>query len=229
MSKKPGQMFIEYVPLGQLQKAPRNPKLHAFDELGQSIDRFGYVQPCLVDEATGQLAAGHGRVERLEKMKAAGVAPPDRIQVDKAGEWLVPVIRGVAFKSPQEAEAYLVADNRLVEMGGWDDKKLAEILNDLRSQSTSFEGIGWSEAELDRMVADVTQESQQEVTHDADTFLEGSIKQLVLYFPGPEFDSLIERMNKVMAATGSESHSEAFKKLLDHYEATNAGAADAAS
>lgn len=228
MSKK-GGMFIEYVPLGQLQKAPRNPKQHASDELGQSIDRFGYVQPVLINEATGEMVAGHGRLERLQQLKAEGKEPPDRIQVDKAGEWLVPVIRGVSFKSPQEAEAYLVADNRLVEMGGWDDKMLAEVLADLRSQSVSFEGIGWSEAELDRMVADVTQESQQEVTHDADTFLEGSIKQLVLYFPGPEFDSLISRLNAVMAATGSESHSEAFKKLLEHYEASNAGAANPAS
>ena len=55
---------IEYVPLDQLKKAPRNPKAHS-DDIKTSIGRFGYVEPIVVDERTGCIVAGHGRREAL--------------------------------------------------------------------------------------------------------------------------------------------------------------------
>lgn len=121
-------MNIAYVPLADVQKWPTNPKLHDGARLDESLTRFGFVNPLVLDESTGRIVAGHGRLEALTRLQAAGKAAPQRIQVSPEGVWMVPVLRGISFSTEQEAEAFLVADNRLVELGGWDETALSEML-----------------------------------------------------------------------------------------------------
>ena len=54
---------IEYLPLSAMVRWPRNPKGHDLGELHGMIARFGYVMPMLIDEGTGRLVAGHGRLD----------------------------------------------------------------------------------------------------------------------------------------------------------------------
>jgi hypothetical protein len=103
-------MRIDYVPLEEVKAWPRNPKLHDLSTLGDSVRRFGFIQPLLIDERSGQLVAGHGRLETLLKMQSEGSDPPDRVK-KKGKSWLLPVIRGISFENDREAEAYLLADN----------------------------------------------------------------------------------------------------------------------
>jgi hypothetical protein len=152
VNNKPDKMRIEYEPLGSVVKWPRNPKRHRIDIIDNSIDRFGYCQPLLVDEATGKLVAGHGRLETLAQKKAAGEDPPKRITVRKSdGEWMVPVIRGVAFANEREAEAYVLADNKATEEGGWDNVLLAQILQDVKLEADGLLGTGFTSAEAQAM------------------------------------------------------------------------------
>lgn len=139
---------IEYMKLGELRPWDRNPKRHDIDSLMASFRRFGFVTPPLVDEGCEQIVAGHGRAEALGRMRDNGEEAPTRITKDKNGEWLVPVLRGVRFRNKQEAEAYLLADNRLVELGGWDDGLLAEVLNDL----DDITAIGWTDGEIEALI-----------------------------------------------------------------------------
>lgn len=122
-----GPIRVEYQPLSALQRAPKNPKAHALDVLRQSMSRFRYTEPVIVDERTGRLLSGHGRLEELERAKAAGEPAPDRIVV-KGDEWFVPVVRGIATQNDDEAAAYLIADNQSVIARGWIDPILAEVL-----------------------------------------------------------------------------------------------------
>jgi DNA modification methylase len=133
--------YIKYFPLSALKPADVNPKLHDLEELKESIRRFGFVYPVLKNETTGKLVAGHGRKEALEEMKAAGEPPPLGI-VLKEGEWNVPAVCGVSFTDDDEAEAYLMADNRLVERGGWNQIQTGEILKRL-SQRGKLRGTGF--------------------------------------------------------------------------------------
>jgi hypothetical protein len=90
--------------------------------LDQSVNRFGYVEPLIVDERSGRLAAGHGRSKTVHAKKLAGEAPPVGVKVDEKGRWCLPVVRGVAFSNDEEHEAYLVASNQIVMIaGGWLD------------------------------------------------------------------------------------------------------------
>ena len=144
---------IEYMPLSKLVRAPRNPKDHDLGAIHNSISRFNFVAPLIIDETSGKLVAGHGRLDALQAMKAQGQPVPERITVED-GEWLVPVVRGVAFADPQEAEAYLVADNRTTELGGWDESMLAEVLSDLAAED-ALDGTGFDGEDLDAILANL--------------------------------------------------------------------------
>src|SRR3954470_17486384 len=112
-------LTLDYLPLSELQPAPRNPKRHAIAPLTASVNRFGFTEPIVLDERTQRLVAGHGRRETLMKMRDAGEVPPAGIG-SQGGDWLVPVVRGWASKSDKDAEAYLLASNQHVILGGWD-------------------------------------------------------------------------------------------------------------
>lgn len=121
------KLSIEYIPLHELRKLERNPKLHS-PEIEKSYERYGYVDPVIIDEGSGKLVAGHGRIERLEIMQDEGKNPPERIEVDSTGAWMVPVIRGVKFDSLDQAEEYGVTSNALVIAGGFDDAELEALI-----------------------------------------------------------------------------------------------------
>lgn len=126
--------WTDYVPLAEVVRAPRNPKGHNAEMIAASVSRFGVVETPAVDERTGRLVAGHGRLDDWQARKAAGEDPPDGIDVSPDGDWLVPVQRGWASRSDADAEAYLVVSNQSTIVGGWDDEGLAQLLADLRDQ-----------------------------------------------------------------------------------------------
>ena len=147
------EMRIEYIPLDKLIRWPRNPKQHDIGVIHKSMDRFGFTSPVLMDEGTGRLVAGHGRLDTLMQKMNSGEDPPARI-VKKDRMWHVPVIRGLSFKSEQEAEAYLIADNRLVELGGWDELELAKVLGDLAKDGRELlNGTGYDGDDLDKLLS----------------------------------------------------------------------------
>jgi DNA modification methylase len=154
MKKSPDapQRRVEYMPIELLEGAARNPKRHAGEEVQKSMGRFGYTEPLLLDERTQRLVAGHGRREALLSLKQAQKPPPDGVRVE-GEQWLVPVMRGWASKNDQEAEAYLLASNRLTEAGGWHEDALAEMLQELHAND-ALEGLGFDDAFLAKLFDD---------------------------------------------------------------------------
>lgn len=146
---------IDYLPLDDIAPAPRNPKRHDGAAIRASIARFGFATPALRDERTGRLVVGHGRTEALRAMRADGEQPPAGVHTAPDGTWLVPVVTGWASRSDAEAEAYLVADNRHTELGGWDNEELAELLADLQEFDPDLvDATGWDLAGLDELLAE---------------------------------------------------------------------------
>jgi ParB-like chromosome segregation protein Spo0J len=138
---------VEYISFEEIKKWPRNPKDHDHREIQKSFQRFGFVQPVLVDDESHHLVAGHGRLESLQLLKDSSKAPPKGIKVEN-GAWLVPVLRGVRFDNLKEAEAFLLSDNRLTEIGGWDEDILSEVLKGMAAEEVDMEGIGFSPDEI---------------------------------------------------------------------------------
>ncbi|TDC96104.1 hypothetical protein E1292_38630 [Nonomuraea deserti] len=100
--------------------------------------------------------AGHGRLLVLEEMHAAGKPPPESVKAADDGTWMPPILRGWSSRSDADAEAYLVAANRLTERGGWDHGMLAEMLTDIGAADAELLAAaaytGDDRADLDELV-----------------------------------------------------------------------------
>lgn len=152
-SEVPAGARIEYVRIDEVARWPRNAKKHDKPGIRASLKRFGWIDPVIEDARSSRLVAGHGRLEVALEMHAEGAEVPRGVQVDpKSGMWLIPVLRGIAFENDHEAEAYLVANNRLVENGGYDESVLREILAD---HQTDLAGTGFSAEEVSTMLAEL--------------------------------------------------------------------------
>lgn len=136
--------YTEYVSIDDLVPADVNPKGHADEQLDKSIKRFGYTVPIMIDERTGKMVEGHGRLDALKAMRESGATPPQGITED----WKAPVLRGWSSKNDEEAAAYLVGTNQLTILGGWENKELLELLDSL----DDLDGIGFSSEDLDAML-----------------------------------------------------------------------------
>lgn len=135
-SNSPRLLNVEYRPLSNLQLDARNPRSHSprqISQIARSIEAFGFNVPVLID-AHDQVIAGHGRVMACRQLGWADV----------------PIIR-LNHLTPEQARAFMVADNRLTETSSWDDQLLAETLRDLSLAELDFdlEAIGFTMGEID--------------------------------------------------------------------------------
>ena len=130
---------LEKMAIADLTPHDRNPRTHSKKQIGQiaeSIRRFGFNNPVLVDSA-GKIVAGHGRVE------AARVV----------GMTHVPVLR-LEHMTEAEKRAYVIADNRLAELAGWDNELLALELSAVAELDHEFDLAltGFDPAEIESLL-----------------------------------------------------------------------------
>lgn len=144
--------WLEYLPLSELKRAPRNPKGHAQQIISESMTVHGYVEAITIDERTGRLVAGHGRLDELEARRAAEGDPPDGIMVE-GDEWLVPVQRGWRSTSDAQAENYLLVSNQGTIAGGWIDEELRQMIGDL-AEAGELAGSGFTDEEVAALLAE---------------------------------------------------------------------------
>lgn len=142
---------VEYIDLDEIVEADNNPKDHDLGVIYQSINRFGFNNPIILNDANGKLLVGHGRLQALKMIRDAGEDAPDRIVVED-GCWQVPVIKGVNIDNPAEAQAYLLADNRLTELGGWKNMDLIESLNEILEETGDLDGTGYDLEDVDTIL-----------------------------------------------------------------------------
>lgn len=162
MTKRSTQLM----PLSEIKPAIRNPKDHDIGELTTSIKRFGYVDSPVLDERTGRLVAGHGRVEALRwLLKEDPEHPPDGVEgrgAEGRVEWLIPVQRGWASKNDREAEAFIIASNRLVELGGWNEAARDALLVEMaKDGDEALAGIGFDSQDVEKILRGIEREANQ--------------------------------------------------------------------
>lgn len=140
----PAKRRLELIDLDELVAAVDNPKKHDLDGIRDLIARVGFVEPPAIDERTGRLIAGHGRLEALKALHSDEEDVPDGI-VARKGRWFVPVMRGWSSENDAEASTYLLGSNRLSIRGGWYDGSLAAIMKDLGDLDPDLVRLaGWS-------------------------------------------------------------------------------------
>ena len=214
---------LRYIRIDSLQAADINPKRHRLDDLKLSVRRFGMVAPAILNEGTGRLVVGHGRVTAAKALMEAKEEVPSRVQLDDDGMWMVPVIC-VNFSSADEARAYLIADNRMTELGGWDTN---ELLSELQYLNTigAVQGIGWNDEELNKLLSynNQTEEGKPAIMSGEETrrFLEASVKPLFFHFIGEQYDQVVEALEKICEHSSQSNHSGALIMLMEDYGKRN--------
>jgi DNA modification methylase len=129
---------IEHWPLERLKPYARNAKTHGADQVAKiagSMAEFGWTVPCLVGE-DGELIAGHGRV----------------LAAMQLGLTEAPVIV-LGHLTEAQRRAYRLADNQLTTLAEWDEALLAGELQDLLADDYDLSLVGFSDGELDRLLA----------------------------------------------------------------------------
>jgi DNA modification methylase len=139
---------IAYLPPERLRPSPNNSRRHSKKQLKQiarSIGRFGFVNPVLISDDF-EIIAGHGRVEAAKML----------------GLKQVPTVR-LSNLSPAERRAYIIADNRLAELAGWDRELLATELQGLvELQFDDIELTGFSLGEIDLMLDEAAEKKAEQ-------------------------------------------------------------------
>lgn len=129
----------EIRPIQQLKLRDENPRSHSLEQIEQiaeSIKRWGWTMPVLVDE-NDLIIAGHGRV-RAARLMGFTEAP-----VVVAKGW-----------SEEEKRAYVIADNQIAQNSDWDPKRLRAELRALVAADFNLELVGFTDQELSKLTID---------------------------------------------------------------------------
>jgi hypothetical protein len=112
---------------------PRKRDKRSLSEIAKSIKEFGFVQPIVIDEEYN-IIIGHGRCAAAKHL----------------GYKTVPVII-VNGLTKHQRKRLQIADNRLSELSNWNDRLLAEMLEEMKNEYP-LEIPGFDNAELDKIL-----------------------------------------------------------------------------
>lgn len=131
-------MNIRTVPIEHINPAAYNPRVDLqpgdpeFEKLRQSIEEFGYVEPIVWNERTGNMVGGH---QRYKVLKSRGET-----------ELIVSVV-----DMDLEREKLLnIALNKI--SGRWDDEALGALLADLQASGAEMSLSGFEADEIESLI-----------------------------------------------------------------------------
>ncbi len=132
------ELAAEWVEITSLKPWDRNPRRRDdanISRVVESIKRFGFAAPILARRADSEVIAGHTRLKAAETLGITRV-PVRYLDLD-----------------PADAHLLALADNRLNELGSWDDERLIELLSEIRQQGDGVALVaGWHDAEIDGLL-----------------------------------------------------------------------------
>lgn len=123
----------ELQPIDKLKPYENNARTHSDDQIrkvAESIKEFGWTYPVLVDKHKNVIA-GHGRIEAA---KLLGIKNVPTMSIEGMTE--------------VQKRAYIIADNKLAELAGWDDDMLQYELNALNIEGFDIELTGFTMDDL---------------------------------------------------------------------------------
>jgi DNA modification methylase len=160
---------INYYQLDRLKPHPENPRKHSkrqIKQVAESIRRFGFRFPVLVD-GKQRLIAGHCRVEAAKLLCMAEI----------------PVIEAADLDEGQ-IRALMIADNRLTEISEWDDALLGQNFKILADLNLDFDLTitGFDYGDIERLLIlgekDVSAPEEVDISKAPQVASSGDIWQL---------------------------------------------------
>lgn len=206
------------VPVASLQLYPGNPREGDVGAIARSLDKFHQRKPIVVTESGTVLAGNHTLLaaQKLGWDDIAAVRVPD----DEA-----------------TARAYLLADNRTNELGGYDPMALAALLEAVQLDDIEMmAAISYTTEDLDDLLARIEEEPPRLIEHvapptkygggDEGSFIAPAhtealeqyrvkgVRSFILDYPLDQYEALAVQVSDLRKARQLDSTSELFAQLV---------------
>jgi ParB-like chromosome segregation protein Spo0J len=135
----PDELTPFLVPVGDLSELPGNPRRGDVEAVKRSYATFGQRKPIVgrrMDDGTSVVVAGN------HQLKAARELGWSHIAVVWADDL-----------TDDEAKAFALADNRVAELGGYDDESLTRLLEEVAEDSALLAATGYTTEDVERYTA----------------------------------------------------------------------------
>ena len=175
-------MITKLMKLAEIRPAEYNPRVTLqegdteYKALKNSIDRFGLVEPLIVNERDNTIIGGH---QRYNVLKANGVEETEVILVDL---------------DEQQEKTLNISLNKIE--GDWDTYKLEAVLKEIDKGDISF--TGFSEEEIANIIGLNSEEKIEEIIDEPNSY-DATIDNETGEKEEHEFDIYMSFPNKVMA------------------------------
>jgi DNA modification methylase len=151
-------MIIRKVPVADINPAEYNPRKDlkpgdpAYEKLKRSMTEFGYVEPIIWNEETGNIVGGH---QRYKVLVAEGHTEVECVIVKMSAE---------------REKALNVALNKVT--GDWEFEALADLIKDLEAQDFDVTLTGFDAAEIEDLFSQVHDKDAKDDDYDVNKALE---------------------------------------------------------
>lgn len=132
-------MNIKVIPVDQIKAATYNPRIDLqpggpeYEKLRRSIEEFGYIDPIVWNERTGNMVGGHQRFKILVNELGRTEVEVSVVDLDETQERLLNITLNK------------------VE-GRWDDEALALLLEELQAEANDLGLTGFDEDEIASLI-----------------------------------------------------------------------------
>ena len=180
------------MPVTALKPAKYNPRKDlkpgdpAYEKIKRSMNDFGYVDPVIWNEVTGNIVGGH---QRYKVLVAEGAAEIDCVVVH--------------IENPQDEKALNIALNKAT--GDWEPKALADLLGDLQASGYDLGATGFDAAEVEDLFSNVHNKDVKDDDFDVDA----ELQRPCFSMPGD-----IWHLGKHTVICGDSTEPETFHALL---------------
>lgn len=207
---------MEIKDLHTYHKNPRKITEKMFELLGDSIREFGDLSGIVFNVRSKELIGGNQRTQFFKRNDAEIHTTP--VKDSKVGT----VAQGYVLFNGEKYN-YREVD--------WDEKKSerANIMankvtgfwdNDILANQFDLEDLklaGFEDFELGMFNEEILIDKNN-MNDTMESYLDGNVKQIVLYFNNEQFQDVIPRMEKLMEDFGVDNHTDAFLELLKEHE-----------
>lgn len=192
---------------------PSNPRTISkkdFESLKTSIQEFGKMlelRPIVYDE-NNVIWGGNMRYQAYKFAVEQGILEHKEEYFKKLPEHF----------TEEDKRRFAITDN--INRGDWDDEILANEWDDLPLQEWGINTDSWAIHEEFERAKDVG-----ELDEAMNTYLMGTIKQIVLYYTNEEYLAIMEKVDEVKKLHNLEDNTALFNFLLENYYENNIGRA----
>jgi DNA modification methylase len=152
-------MNLQRIPIEKLKPAKYNPRKDlkpgdpAYEKIKRSLNDYGYVDPVIWNEVTGNIVGGH---QRQKILVAEGATEIDCVVVH--------------IENPQDEKAMNIALNKAV--GEWEPVALADLLSELQTSGYDLGATGFDAAEVNDLFSQVHDKDVADDDFDEDKAVE---------------------------------------------------------